>query len=314
MSKEFLIAATLGVVSGVFYAALATGSPGGMVLAYLSQMPLFLAGLSAAWPIAAVGAAVAAVIVAGIGGLASTGLFLLTSAVPAVLLVRQALLNRPTAAGDLEWYPPGMLVAWLAGLPAIALAALALFAMGEEGGLEGMVLAFMTAFLKSVGTANPGGNEATVKTLVTAILPGLVGCSWMFMVIVNGVLAQGLLIGFQRNQRPAPRLGDMVLPSWLLYALAASLLIAVVGGGGLGYIARNLALMFALAFFLQGLGVVHALIARMRARATMTLVMFYVLLILLGWTALLVTLLGIVEPFVAIRARLAGRPPRREEE
>jgi Predicted membrane protein (DUF2232) len=313
MSKQLPIVLGLGVVAGVFHAAITTGSSGGMVLAYLSQAPLFIAGLLAAWPMAAAGAAIATLVIAGIAGVTSAGIFVLSSAAPAVFLVRQALRNRPAAVGGVEWYPPGLLLAWLVAMPAVAIIALALFTAGSDGGLEGTVLSLTTAFLATVPTGQPGAKMEQLATLLTSILPGLVSWSWIFMTTVNGILAQGLLSGFQQSQRPSPRLADIVLPSWLLYALAASLLMAVVGDGGLGYTARNVALVVALGFFFQGLGVVHALLERISHRG-LALIGFYLLLIVQAWwTVPLVVLLGIIEPFVAIRARFANRPARREE-
>ena len=49
----------------------------------------------------------------------------------------------------------------------------------------------------------------------------------------------------------------------------------------------------------------HALFAHWGVGA-IGIALFYALLILLGWTALAVVLMGLAEPMVRIRARLAG--------
>ncbi len=77
------------------------GTPGALILVYLTQLPLFAAGL---W--LGVGAAVAAgvtgsLVLLAVSDLLGAALFAALNAVPVALLVRQALLARPRADGDL---------------------------------------------------------------------------------------------------------------------------------------------------------------------------------------------------------------------
>ena len=63
--------------------------------------------------IAAVAATVAVLMV---GGVALAVIFALINAAPVVFLARQALLQRRNSNQQTEWYPPGLLVMWLAGI------------------------------------------------------------------------------------------------------------------------------------------------------------------------------------------------------
>ena len=288
MPRSVLLALAGGVASGLLYLAIIAGTMGGMLFAYLSQVPLFLVGLSLGLSPVATAAALAALIVA-------------------------ALLNRPAPDGSVVWYPTGHLVAMLAGMAAIGMVAVALLFGGGEEGLRGSVRDGLSRVLEAM---MPPGQDAADRIAfadgVAAIFPGLAGVSWMLMMAVNGSLAQGVLSGFGRTIRPSPPLAELVLPSWPYYALGASLLFAIVAGGAVGYIAGNLAIVFAVPFFFQGLGVVHALANRVSAR-TLSLSIFYLVLIVSGWLALVVAVAGLMEPFVKLRLRY-GRPRGPEEE
>src|ERR1700704_5709725 len=109
------IAAACGGASACLYLALLLGSPGAMILVYLTQLPLFLAGL---W-----------------FGAGAAAIFAALNAVPVVLLVRQTLLARRNADGTLSWYPPGRLTVWLTALGILGIAA-ALLLLGGPDGLQ----------------------------------------------------------------------------------------------------------------------------------------------------------------------------------
>ena len=93
------VGAVFGVVAGLMYVGVMLGTPGALILVYLTQLPLFAAGL---W--LGTGAAVAAGITGSLVLLAASdllgaALFAALNAVPVALLVRQALLARPRGDG-----------------------------------------------------------------------------------------------------------------------------------------------------------------------------------------------------------------------
>ncbi len=109
------IGALLGALGAGLYLTVLTGSPGAMILVYLAQLPLFAAGLWLGIGAAAMAALTASAVLLAAGGVIAAALFAGLYAAPVVLLVRQALLARNGPEGALEWYPPGLLTAWLTG-------------------------------------------------------------------------------------------------------------------------------------------------------------------------------------------------------
>lgn len=313
MPRSVLLALAGGITSGLLYIALLSGTMGGFLFAYLSQVPLFLVGLALGVSPIGIAGAVATLIVGAAGSALSALLFVLTSVLPLFVIVRQALLNRLDADGTVAWYPPGHLISIMAGMTGVGILVAAVLAGVGEDGMRASVRESVGRVLEQM--MPPGQDDAERMALadrLAVFVPALAGISWMLMMTVNGCLAQGVLAGFGRSIRPSPRMAELFLPVWPYYALGLSLLFAIVADGGVGYIAGNLAIVFAVPFFFQGLGVVHALANRLSAR-TLSLSIFYLVLIVSGWLTLVVTVAGLVEPLAKLRLRY-GRPHGPEEE
>jgi hypothetical protein len=312
MAREVLLAFIGGIVGGLFQTAALSGTVGGLIFAMLAEVPLFLVGLSVGLLATLIAAGVSIVMIGLVGGPLASLLFLITTAGPLIVMVRQSLLNRQTSDGVVEWYPPGLLIAWLTGMAAGGIALSAFLLADFPDGLSGEVRSLLA---REIPRALPNGfDPKTTEQLVdqfTAVGPGVVAVSWVLMMAVNGILAQGLLVGLGRNLRPSPPIATLDVPSWVYYAFSAAVLTAIVADNSLGYIARNLAIAFSVPFFFQGLAVVHALINRLKAwRAS--LFIFYLILIVAGWPAIFVTAIGLAEPFLKVRFRY-GRPRGSEE-
>ena len=110
------IAVLCGVVGGSLYLAVVLGSPGALILVYLTQLPLFVAGLWLGIGAAAIAGATATLVLLAASDAMAALLFAAINAVPVVLLVRQALLAQRQEDGTVLWYPPGLLTAWLTAL------------------------------------------------------------------------------------------------------------------------------------------------------------------------------------------------------
>lgn len=310
MSKKSLFAVGAGVASAILYISVMTGSPGAFVLAYLTQLPLFLVGLGLGLSPAVIAGAVGAAVVLILGSQASTGLYLILMAAPVVILVRHALLSRPAPSGAPEWYPAGLLVSWLIGMALVFLVGAAVFLVDGEAGVEGAVRDYIRNLMRTIGLIDEESQrERFVETLAEVFLAAVMS-SWCLMVAVNGVLAQGLLMRFKGNLRPAPRIDEIVLPRWPGYVLIIAAAASFVSGD-LGTVGRNAAIILCLPFFFLGLGVVHFLIRRFAVRMFL-LVLLYLMVILLGWPALIVAGIGLIEHFAGLRRRLAG--PRHGQE
>jgi hypothetical protein len=229
-------------------------------------------------------------------------LYVVLTAGAAVLVVRQALLNRPGAQGHVEWYPAGLLIAWLALAGLVLLGIAALYALGAEGGLYGLVRERLTAVFNALA---PGEEVATTPAadLIARVLPGVTIVSWIVMLVVNAALAHGLLVRLGRALRPSPVLADIWLPRWPAYALIAAIACALLPGET-GMLGQNAAIIMAVPFLFLGLGVCHALASRASARLLL-LFLLYMVLVLFGWPVLIVAAIGFIEQWVGLRRRFA---------
>src|SRR5207302_1145499 len=188
------IAVLCGGVSACLYLALLLSSPGAMILVYLTQLPLFFAGL---W------FGVAAAVLAGFSGAAvlfaasdllAAAIVAALNAVPVVVLVRQALLARRDTEGAVVWYPPGRLTLWVAGL-GIGGIGVALLLLGGPESLQATLRDVIGRALDRLSENTLPDRDRIAATLA-ALIPGIAAASWMVMAVINGALAQGLLARF----------------------------------------------------------------------------------------------------------------------
>lgn len=302
-----------GAVSALLYVSVIFAGVGALILGYLAPLPLFLVGLWLGVAATGIAGAVGAVaVLAATGSILGLLGYVLTAAVPVAFVVRQALLARRTESGDLEWYPPGLLLLGLTGFGIAAFFVAVVLALGEPGGLEGMVRRTLQGMARQLVV--PGASSPPPEAVWLApALPGVVVVSWLIMTIVNGALAQGLLMRFGRNRRPPMRLAEMELPGWVVLAFAGAVAAAAMLPDGMDFLALNVALVLSLPFGLAGLSVVHAFANRQSAKVAL-LVGFYLFLFLFGWPILLLIGLGVIEQWIGLRRRWARVGPDQEDE
>jgi hypothetical protein len=296
------IAALCGALGACPYLVALTGSPGSVILVYLTQLPLFLAGLWLGVGAAALAGLAAALILLATSDIMGSVVFGALNAVPVVLLVRQSLLARTAVGGGIEWYPPGLLAAWLTGLGLTGIAAALVLLGGPEGVQAALRQVLAPALGRLVDENTPGGGELT--NLLALIMPGIVAASWMVMAATNGSLAQGLLARFAASWRPSPDLAALDLPKWIPVLLATAA-VATAFGGSARFLGINIMIVLAVPFCLAGLAVLHT-IARRFARPAPLLVTFYVLAGIFGWPLLLIVLIGLLDSSLGLRRRLAS--------
>jgi hypothetical protein len=185
--------------------------PGGIFFVLLAPLPLFLAGLSLGTGAAVIAGATAGAIVGLLGGPVSAAGYLMTLGIPVAVLVRQARLSRPTRDGGTEWYPPGMLVVWLTG---IGVALLAFSTVMLSGG-DGLQATMETEITRTLALVLPDLPQEEIAQAAGATAPLALGIglnTWLVLIAVNGVLAQGVLERYGRAARPAPDIADLALP------------------------------------------------------------------------------------------------------
>ncbi len=298
-------AAFLGVISAALYLA-ALAVPGGVVLASLTQAPLFLAGLSLGLPAALAASAAACMAVAGAAGLVGGVVHGLVNVAPVLLLVQRVLLSRRAADGGMEWYPPGLLVTWLTGLAALALGLLLILLGMAEGGIQGAVQRQVDAILPLFGP-----NQDAMRPLfeiIAPIVPGMVVAAWMTVAMVNGALAQAFALRTGRALRPAPDIAQTELPKPLSAALAVAAGLALLGPGALGVVGANATVVLSMPFLILGLAVVHAATRGLRARGLL-LGGLYAVTAILTWPVIAIIALGLIDQGFGLKRRFAAPRP-----
>lgn len=303
MSRIAIAAAAIGcgLAGACLYLAVLLGSPAGLVFVYLTQLPLFLAGLWLGTGAAAVAGIAACAVLLAVSDVAAAALFAALNAGPVILLVRQALLARRDADGRVLWYPPGLLTAWLTVLALAGMAA-ALVLMGGPDGLQATLTGIVGHALDRLA-GRPLADRDAVAATIAAVVPGTIALSWMAMVVVNASLAQGVLARFGANWRPSPDLAALTLPYWLTALLGGAAAAAIVGGGA-RFVGVNMMIALFMPFCLGGLAVLHAA-ARRLAHPAPALIAFYTMSGLFGWPLLATAVLGLLENWLGLRRRLA---------
>lgn len=312
-----------GLASAILFASAATGGAAGRLVLYvLVPLPCFLAGLG--WGSTAAGIA-AGTGAAGVGvvlGLKAAILFFLSQGVPAAILCHLALLSRSlqpapnqslsSTTPALEWYPPGRLTA-VATIMAGILAALSLLVLGPDlESLRGMIRELIEkVFLKEL----PGFKDrqlspediAAITEFSLYALPGASAMLWLGSVLLNFWLAGRITLLSGRLQRPWPDLAAMTFPRGFALGLAGALALTFLSGYP-ALLGSGFGGAFFMAYLLMGLAIVHYVTRGKAIRPFVLWGMYFALLVLNTWAALLIALLALLEPFLPLKRSL---PPSR---
>ena len=319
MATFFLIGAGAGLVSAALFASAATATALAGILFYLAPLPICLAGLGWGWTAAAVAALAGMVVAGGVLGLAAGAIFASAVAMPMVVLCYLALLSRPAAApqgqasGALEWYPIGRLVGWAAVI-AGALAAIMVLTLGYDvdSYRDSIKDLLQNSALKELDRDGKLINESTIGGLSSVLartLPAAFAIVWQSIALFNLWLAGVIVEASGRALRPWPVLNAIELPNAFFLAFTASLLASFLPGLA-GLLATGFAGALLFAYVLQGLAVLHAFSRGMPFRGLL-LSAVYIGILLLGWVAVAIAILGLAEPMLRLRDRAAtrGQPP-----
>ena len=312
MSRAIVISVGAGLISALFTLSILLGSMGAMILAYLAPLPIFAVGLMLGAPASLIATGAGAIMVALTANWLPALAFVATTGAPCWLIVRQALLSRQTEDGSTEWYPPGLLLLWLAGYILALMGIVAVLAGPFIGGIAGQITAMINELAASDASAQFGVDftvlaSPDVLDFFLTVLPGAVGASWLILMVVNASLAQGALSATGRAQRPNPRMADIELPVWASVVLIAALAGGVLFGGFIALVSWTVALTGTAVFMFAGLGLIHAMMAGRPARLPV-LIGLYALIAIVAWPVFFVAGLAVLEPWTRLRARLARAP------
>jgi len=305
MSKGLGLSVAAGLASGLIFLSVLTGEALGVLLIYLTPLPLVMVGLSFGLSATVIASMVSLLAVAMVAVDAAPSVAVI-SVVPALVLVRQALLWRQNEDGTLEWYPPGLLLAWLTGIAAGLLVVGTAFVSARGLGVEETVRQHVVSFVAEMAPNAPAEMRDGLIALWSALLPAMTACAWIIIAVLNGVLAQGMVVKAGHARRPTPPYGSLELPGWMPVALGAAVVLGLLAGGDLGYVARNMAVALLWPYVFVGLTVVHQAL-RGRRNAGFLFALFYTAVFaLFGWALVAIAGLGLVRHWTRLRRHKAG--------
>jgi len=313
-----IIALAAGCASALMFASIISGALISLVLFYLAPLPLMVAALG--WgPIAAtIGGIAAASGLGAIFGLPYCIAFAVTVALPAWWLGHLALLGRPLphAAGgngsappppQLEWYPVGRILLWIAGFAALTTIAAMLTLGTDAEAITGALRRGLSRILTPRDAASSGDTERWVAALAI-IAPMAATIVAMMTLTLNLWLAGKITATSGRLQRPWPDLKSAELPPMTLVVLSVVLAFCFVGGL-LAMFAQIVATALMMAYALTGFAVLHTLTLALKGRV-IWLCCAYAVVVTFGWPVLAMIALGLADAIFGIRQRyLGGRPP-----
>ena len=307
----------VGVGAG-FAAALLFISPlGGTLLALplfvLSALPVAIAGLAWGSLSAAIAAAGAAATIAVAISIPSGIIHLVVFGAPMAWACRLASLSRTDeTTGATEWYPIGRILLHGAAATAIGLIVVGFIIGYDPAGFTAEITEALMRWLAQAPDGSPPPTAAELEPFVrfnVVAMPFTTGALLVIILVLNLWLSARIAEASGRLARPRDRLWTAVLPNEALAAFGVAVVVAFVPGA-LGYAAGAVAGAFGGALALIGLAVLHATTMGNSVRLLILVAVYVVLVFFGGLPLVLLTVLGIAEAFLHLRARrLRGSPP-----
>ncbi len=316
MVQILLIGIAAGAASALLVAGVATGTVLAVPLFYLAPLPVMVAALSFThW------AGLIAVAAAGAGlTFVFGGTFLIAYLIgiggPAWALAYAALLARsePAGRGGLVWFSVTGLVL-VAAVVASAGTIIGLLTIASN--YEAYRTAVGAAFEAFVQVQKDGGgtggmapaDAANMASLVALVLPPMAGTLSMVTQLICLYLAGRATLLSGRLARPWPDLAAIRLPPVTSLVLAV-IIAASVAPGMMGLSASVAGATLVTGFTIAGFAVLHFL-TRGRSGRSLILTAAWVATATLGWPALIIAGLGLVDTMFDLRTRLGtgGGPP-----
>ena len=318
MIAIILIGLAAGCASALMFASTMSGMPISLLLSLLAPLPLMVAALGWGPLGATIGGIVAASGFGVIFGLRYCVAFAIAVALPAWWLGHLALLGRPltnTAPGNgsapatpqLEWYPLGRILLWIAGFATLTTTA-ALLTLGADGAeITGTLRRFLLRILGSADAVPSAEIDQWIDWLVM-VAPAGAAVVAMMTLTLNLWLSAKITATSGRLHRPWPDLKSAALPPMTLAALCAAIALSF-SGGLLAILAQIVAAAVMMAYALTGFAVLHTLTLALKSRA-FWLGSTYAVVVVFGWPVIAMVALGLADALFGFRQRyLRGRPP-----
>jgi len=304
-----------GLVSAFLFGAASAGSPLGVVLMYLSPLPILIVALGWHQLLGLLALCVGAIAISLALKSSAALAFALGPGLSAWLPAYLALLSRPAPAsndnGAERWFPVGHLLFWLAATSAfIACAAVLATAGGDIERYQAALEKAASDMLNRPGRSGAPDLPIPARdfaALMVYLTPAMLGSAMTVILSLNLWLGAKAVALSGRLIRPWPDIPSLRMPITAALAFAAGIVLAGSGGIG-GMIAMALVGAFGAAFALQGLAAIHDL-TRGRNSRGLELGLLYCLLAIAGlFVAPLLALLGLVDTLFPIPGRRSRRP------
>jgi Predicted membrane protein (DUF2232) len=319
MIAILFMALAAGCTSALMFASIISGALLSLLLCYLAPLPLLVAALGWGPTCAAIGGLAAAAGLAAIFGFAYGAAFAITVALPAFWLGHLALLGRPIALGaaspgipaaindDLEWYPVGRILLWIAGFATLSTISALLTLGSDAASITNVLRRGLLRLFEPREAPLSDDAEHWIDALVS--LAPAAGVSVALMTLtLNLWLSAKITATSGQLRRPWPDLRGTTLPPMTLPALFITIAFCFTGGL-VAMLAQIATAALMMAYALIGFAVLHMLTTPMKSRA-FWLGTTYAVVVVFGWPILALVALGLADALFDLRRRYQrGKPP-----
>lgn len=297
-----------GLSSALMFASIVSGSFLGILLFYLTTLPLLIAGIGWGWLTAIIGAVIGGLAVS-VASHPLTGLvFFTTVGIPSALLSYLALLSRTDdMSGSAEWYPVGRLVMWSATVGIVVVVGMLLLIGSEMTAYREALTAIISQMpAVSGGEAISEQDVSRIADNMIALLPSASATLWLLMTLFNLYIAGRVVRASGRLNRPWPELAAIEIPGSVNIALALVIGLWFFGGPVSPYAGAAAAVLL-MCEALVGLAVIHSVTRQNKTRGPILFALYTSVFILI-WPLLFMSVLGILESRFRFRDRFRGPP------
>jgi len=319
MIAMVLIGLAAGAASALMFASIMSGALISLVLFYLAPLPLMVAAIGWGPLVAAIGGIAVTIGLGAMFGLPLCAAFAVGVALPGWWLGHLALLGRPIHAGngaapdvtELEWYPVGRILLWIAGFAALTTFA-ALLTLGTDAStITEMLRRGLFRILRHILAPPDEMTAAQISQWADALVtlaPIAAAAMAMPVLAFNLWLAAKITATSGRLRRPWPDLKTVTLPPMTLVALCVAFALCFTGGLT-AVLAKIVTSALMMAYALAGFAVLHTLTLALKSRA-FWLGSIYAAVVLFTWPVLAMVVLGVADAVFGFRQRYwRSRPP-----
>ena len=313
MMALILIALIAGAASALMFASIISGALISLVLFYLSPLPLMVAAIGWGPLYASLGGIAAAIGLGALFGLPYCLAFVVTVALPAWWLGHLVLLGRPIGSAapvaadpagpsepEMEWYPLGRILLWIAGFATLTTFA-ALLTLGTDADTITATLHHgLTRILRSSDPSSSGETDQFIDALVR-MAPAAATLVSMMTLTLNLWLSAKVAATSGRLRRPWPELMTAELPKTTLAVLCVAIALCFTSGL-LALVAQIATAALMMAYALTGFAVLHTVTLALKSR-TFWLSSAYAVVVVFGWPVIAMIVLGLADAVFGVRER-----------